>query len=61
MGQRKGSTKPEPWKEKVRRSILDRQEWVRETAHLREAVEAGNERLAVFLVRELIRSRKEAA
>lgn len=44
-----------------RKAILARSAWLRETAHLREAIEAGNERLAVFLVRELIRNREQAA
>ena len=44
----------------ISEAVLGRNQWIRETAHLREAVEAGNERLAVFLIQEIIRSREVA-
>jgi hypothetical protein len=48
-------------KEQQRRTIQARTAWMQESAYLRAAIEARNERLAVFLVREMIRSREEAA
>ena len=56
-----GGTMGRKQRENQRKTILARSAWMKETAHLREAIEAGNERLAVFLVRELIRSREEEA
>ena len=60
-GRPKGFIMPESHRQKIQAKAIARSQWFRETAHLREAVEAGNERLAVFLVREMLRSRKAAA
>ena len=56
-----GGTMEKRQRENQRKTILARSAWMKESAHLREAIEAGNERLAVFLVRELIRNREQAA
>jgi hypothetical protein len=61
MARPKGRPITQSHKENIRQTALMKSEWFRETAHLREAVEAGNVRLALFLVREMIRSREEAA
>lgn len=45
-------------KEKTRETILARSAWMNETAHLREAVDNDDERLAVLLVRNIIRDRR---
>lgn len=56
-----GGTMEKGQKEKLRRAIQARQAWVQETAMLRKAVDTGDERLAVLLVRNIIRDRRRAA
>lgn len=56
-----GGTMQRKQRDRLRKTIQERSAWMKETAHLRAAIEAGNERLAVFLVREIIRDREEAA
>jgi hypothetical protein len=61
MPRPKGRPIPESHREKVRQSILLRQAWVNETIRLREAVDADDEKLAVLLVRNILRDRRKAS
>jgi hypothetical protein len=47
--------------EAIRQAQLRRSAWLRATVKLREAVEEGDERYAIFLLRKLIRERREEA
>ena len=61
MPRPKGRPLPQSHIEAIRRARLRQGRWERAFTPIRQAADAGNERLAVRLLREYIRNRKQEA
>jgi hypothetical protein len=61
MARPKGKPLPDSHRENITRAVRERARLMRAFAPIREAADSGDERLAIRLLREYIRSRKQEA